>query len=368
MLAKRVTYCLISAFVALAAPAIGESRSLEFPSVLSSVSTSTVPSFIPLKQTVATASNDANHQTFPQGTDEVSQAINGDLGATILSEDNIEILQQNPDAIAPPTTDSGSTYVAGNAKWPFALSHNRLYAGGWAREQNGSGIHESLTLSHGASVIMRLEAGALQELHWHTTAEGSTQVTAVNSEGQVFVDTVHEGDLWYFPASVPHSLHATDDNPDGSEFLLVFDDGTFSPESTFGLTDWAAHTPKEVLAKNFQVDISAFDHIPSEDPAGKCDAVSRRRHLEPHWHPTQAEWSYFITGTARMTLFAGSSSARTFDYQAGDIGCVPPSFGHYIENTGTTTLQFLEMFNSDRVEDISLTFNKTKHFVVGPRS
>ena len=30
------------------------------------------------------------------------------------------------------------------------------------------------------------------------------------------------------------------------------------------LTDWVAHVPKEVLAKNFQTSIAAFDHIPAE--------------------------------------------------------------------------------------------------------
>ena len=31
------------------------------------------------------------------------------------------------------------------------------------------------------------------------------------------------------------------------------------------LTDWMAHVPKDVLAKNFQTDISAFDHIPASE-------------------------------------------------------------------------------------------------------
>jgi hypothetical protein len=31
------------------------------------------------------------------------------------------------------------------------------------------------------------------------------------------------------------------------------------------LTDWLAHVPKEVLAKNFQVNITSFDHIPSRE-------------------------------------------------------------------------------------------------------
>ena len=31
------------------------------------------------------------------------------------------------------------------------------------------------------------------------------------------------------------------------------------------ITDWLAHVPKEVIAKSFQADITAFDHIPSQE-------------------------------------------------------------------------------------------------------
>jgi oxalate decarboxylase len=75
---------------------------------------------------------------------------------------------------------------------------------------------------------------------------------------------------------------------------------------------------------------------------------------ELHWHPNVDEWQYYIAGTGRMTVFASSGLARTFDYRAGDVGYVPFAMGHYIENTGETTLTFLEMFRSDHFVDISL--------------
>ena len=34
---------------------------------------------------------------------------------------------------------------------------------------------------------------------------------------------------------------------------------------SFQLTDWMAHVPKDVLAKNFQTDISTFDKIPGKE-------------------------------------------------------------------------------------------------------
>jgi len=56
-----------------------------------------------------------------------------------------------------------------------------------------------------------------------------------------------------------------------------------------------------------------------------------------------------------MTVFASGGDARTFDFQADDVGFVPFAMGHYIENTGTTRLRYLEMFKSPRYSDISLT-------------
>jgi oxalate decarboxylase len=55
-----------------------------------------------------------------------------------------------------------------------------------------------------------------------------------------------------------------------------------------------------------------------------------------------------------MTVFASGHKARTFDYQAGDVGYVPFAMGHYVQNTGDEPLVFLEMFRSDRFADVSL--------------
>ncbi|KAI0671639.1 oxalate decarboxylase [Trametes maxima] len=361
--------------------------------------------------TVPYASDDPNYPLWSAESNITPQAQRGTLGATILGPQNVPIDLQNPDTLAPPTTDHGEVM---HAKWPFSMSHNRLQTGGWARQQNV----DNMPIAKGlAGVNMRLEAGAIRELHWHNTAEwayvlkGSTQVTTVTAEGQNYVATVPKGSLWYFPPGQPHSLQATDDDPEGTEFLLVFDDGNFSDDSTFLLTDWLAHVPKEVLAKNFHTSQAAFDRIPSEQLyifpgpipadnqqppaspqgttplpyafdfanmkptqyAGGTVKIADSRNfnvaktiavaevtVEPgsmrelHWHPEQDEWTYFIEGQARITLFAASENARTFDYQGGDVAYIPASFGHYIENTGNSTLHLLEILKSDIFTDISL--------------
>ncbi|THH00058.1 hypothetical protein EW026_g2444 [Hermanssonia centrifuga] len=378
----------------------------------SSAKASSIASAAPASETVPYASDDPNEVMWGPDYDGDPQPIRGTLGSTVMGPQDAAIDIQNPDLFAPPTTDAGTV---GNAKWPFSLSHNRLQTGGWARQQNVAVLPMATEL---AGVDMRLEAGAIRELHWHKTSEwayvlqGSVQVTAVNPDGQNFVGTVDAGDLWFFPAGTPHSLQATDADPDGAEFLLVFDDGSFSEDSTFLLTDWLAHVPKEVLARNFQTDISAFNDIPGQQlyifpgsapgpdsdvptspqgsvpspftfkmsqmkatqlSGGSVKVVDSRTFpisittaaaevtvqpgamRELHWHPTQDEWSFFLEGNARVTLFASQGAARTYNFQAGDVGYVPGTYGHYVENIGNTTLRFLEIFKTDTFQDVSLS-------------
>ena len=75
---------------------------------------------------------------------------------------------------------------------------------------------------------------------------------------------------------------------------------------------------------------------------------------ELHWHPNSDELQYYIEGQGRMTVYASDSNAQTFDYQGGDVGYVPKSMPHYIENTGTTRLCYLELWQSDHFADVSL--------------
>jgi oxalate decarboxylase len=331
-------------------------------------------------------------------------------GGTDPGPRNVLRDRQNPDVLVPPPTDHGTLP---NLRFSFADAHMRLESGGWTRQITVRELGVSKDI---AGVNMRLNAGGIRELHWHKAAEwaymlhGSARITAIDPQGHNFVDDVGVGDLWYFPPGVPHSIQGL--NPDGCEFLLVFDDGDFDEDNTFLLSDWFKHTPSEVLSKNFGVSGSSFDHVrdPSQlyifaasvpgplasdkidgavpaspsfshkmmaqqpiktksgtvritdtgvFPASKTISAALVE-VEPggmrelHWHPNTNEWQYYIEGQARMGVFAASSQARTFDYLAGDVGYVPFAMGHYIENTGTTTLRFLEVFKSNYYADVSL--------------
>jgi oxalate decarboxylase family bicupin protein len=74
---------------------------------------------------------------------------------------------------------------------------------------------------------------------------------------------------------------------------------------------------------------------------------------EMHWHPNADEWSFFLKGHARVTIFASSGKARTFNYMAGDVGIVPKNNAHYVENIGHGELEMLEMFRAPQFQDFS---------------
>jgi oxalate decarboxylase len=355
----------------------------------------------------------ANPQRNGGGLDgQAPEPVRGDRGASILGPRNVPVELENLSLLSPPETDSGTVP---NLKFPFAAARNRILTGGWAREVT---TRELPVATEIAGVNMRLKPGGIRELHWHKESEwaymiaGSARITAVDAGGRNFIDDVGVGDLWYFPAGIPHSIQGLEE---GAEFLLVFDDGGFSENETFLITDWLAHTPRDVLAKNFGVPEAAFANIPADyehdrylfagevPPPLEEDAVRapngpvrpafshRMLEQEPietsggrvritdsinfpisrtiaaalvevdpgglrelHWHPNTDEWQYYISGQGRMSVFASSSRSRTFDYQAGDVGYVPFAMGHYVENTGDEPLVFLEMFRSDEFADISL--------------
>jgi len=319
---------------------------------------------------------------------------------------------QNPDSAHSPETDNGTVSPF---KYSFALARTRFGSGGWTRQVTARELPISKTI---AGVEMRLNAGGVRELHWHVEAEwaimlyGHARITAVDQAGKSFVSDVGEGDLWLFPKGIPHSIQGL--GPDGCRFLLVFDDGNFNEFETFLITDWLTHTPKEVLAKNFNVLPATFDQVPKKElfifqtdlpgdltaeqtQASRGTGVVPQRYdfrtsqlkptkvtaggevkiidsknfpvspiaaaivrLKPgglrelHWHPNADEWQYFISGKGRMTVFAAGTHARTMDFQEGDVGYVLQSTPHYVENLGETDLVFLEMFKADHYEDISL--------------
>jgi oxalate decarboxylase len=326
---------------------------------------------------------------------------------------NPAIRSQFPAAFSPPPTDVGSMPLS----WAsFNNAPRRIQNGGWAREVTQSDFAVAETLS---GVNMRLTSGGIREMHWHQFAEwaymtyGSCRITVLDELGRPYVADVNEGDLWYFPAGLPHSLQGL--GADGCEFLIVFDDGHASEFTTLLMTEWFTHTPPNILADNFGVPVETFAKIPLRDlyifqgdlpgdlavdraavsgrgapphpftfslgsmaptreTRGGTVRIADSRNFtvsttvaaalltirpggmrEMHWHPNADEWQYWIKGKGQMTIFNTGPNAVTMDFNPGDVGYVKKNLGHYIKNTGDTDLQVLEVFKAPRFADVSLS-------------
>src|SRR6202521_637173 len=342
-----------------------------------------------------------------------TQKAEHDHSSSDPGPENKPLLDLNPNSNTPPPTDHGDLVPIW---YSFDLVKKRVEEGGWTHEVTQRVLPSSKDI---AGVQMRLTAGSYREMHWHTADEwayvlyGNARVTVMQPDGNMFIGDVSEGDLWIFPAGHPHSIQGL--GPDGTEFLLVFNQGMFSEDGTMLLSEWVAHTPPEVLSKNFGLPQSALTNLPTgplyifpadlpkslaEDraavggqkvqspvqytfkmegmaptkrttggeirivdshnfPASK-NIVAALNTIRPggmrelHWHPNASEWQFYIAGKGRMTVFMPVGLARTMDFNANDVGFVPAMAGHYIENTGDTDLVTVAMFKAREVLDFSL--------------
>jgi oxalate decarboxylase len=367
--------------------------------------------------TVATAATAANAASFGNPDEPPQGQINttgNPSSFTDIGPQNPALSSQFPGAFSPPATDVGDMPMF----WAsFHNAPRRIQNGGWARQVTQSDFQIAEEIAGVNMRLIRGGIRELhwhQAAEWGFITRGAVRVTTIDTAGRANVEDIGEGGLWYFPTGLPHSLQGIGD--DGAEFILAFDNGRQSEYNTVLLSDWLAHTPPDILAQNFNVPVEKFSKIPlhqlyifpgqmpgplaeeqaqaqgsvgkipnpstfalaSMPPAHKtasgevriADSRNFKASLtiaaalvivhpgglrEMHWHPNADEWQYYIAGQGEMTVFNVGPRAVTQNFKPGDIGYVKKSLGHYIKNTGDTDLKFLEIFRSDRFEDVSLS-------------
>jgi oxalate decarboxylase len=338
----------------------------------------------------------------------------GDHSSSDPGQENRALLAENPNSNTPPPTDNGDI---GPIWYSFDLARKRMEEGGWTHQVTQRELPPSTEIS-GVNMRLTRGSFRELHWHtadeWAIMLTGNARVTVLNPDGTIFIDDVSKGDLWYFPRGFPHSIQGLGPG-DGCEFLLVFDEGLFSEDNTFLISAWVAHTPPEILTKNSNLSRSAIARLPKDElyifPASLPRSLAEDKaavggksvesqiqytfkmsdmaptiktaggevHIvdshnfpaskniaaalvtirpggmrELHWHPNASEWQFYLAGKGRMTVFMPPEKARTMDFNANDVGYVPPVAGHYIENTGNTDLVFLEMFKTNQYMDISL--------------
>ena len=152
-------------------------------------------------------------------------------------------------------------------KFELEKSQGKVIGGSYGKEATV----KQLPISKGmAGVSMKLEPGAMRELHWHATAaewafvnKGRVRTTVIDPHGGRRDERLRAGGRVVFPAR-PRP-HARVPRRRAGHFILIFDNGYFSEFGTFSITDWIGHTPKALLAKNFGLPESTFDGFPKKE-------------------------------------------------------------------------------------------------------
>jgi oxalate decarboxylase len=292
----------------------------------------------------------------------------------------------------------------------------KAFNGGITR---GASVNEFPISTGIAGVSMWLGPGTIRELHWHANAAewayvvtGACRTTILHPDGSAYIDTFNAGDVWYFPRGYGHSIQGL--GPGECHFILIFDNGDFSEDHTFSITDFLAQTPREIVSQSLGLTIAELAPLPNHEAYfvkgpvpddGSLIATARRNpelttmhrypldaqqprrvpgggtqrtvtvnefpisttmagsviELQPgalrelHWHPNADEWQYYISGTAEMGVFLAQGNAVIDQFEAGDVGYAPMGAGHYIKNKGNDVCRILVGFNNPHYQAMDLS-------------
>lgn len=219
------------------------------------------------------------------------------------------------------------------------------------------------------------------------------------------------GDLWYFPKGHSHAIATIGAEP--FHAILTFDDGLYSENGTFGMSDWmsrldpklldqALGTPSGQMSKipAGETYIMQGDIIPLDSPQARAEKVldqgrTHRFHLtaqpphasseggailiasarefpmsttmtamllklkagalqQPHWHDNANEWQYVIKGRNRITLFAADKRMAVAELGPGDCAYLPRGCGHSVENIGTDDSETVGVWDSGTFSESTL--------------
>ena len=104
-----------------------------------------------------------------------------------------------------------------NFKYDLEKQTHWVGPGGSAKEATVEEFPVSQSI---AGVSMRLDPGAIRELHWHSLAaewaymiEGRCRATVITPEGQADIADFGVGDTWYFPRGHGHVLQMPGTRP-----------------------------------------------------------------------------------------------------------------------------------------------------------
>lgn len=316
-------------------------------------------------------------------------------------------------ASAPKT--SVLTTASASASQPTSFLYNlegstpQIYPGGTNRTATSANVAELSGLSIHS---MRIQPGALQELHWHTNAHELSYCLAGQGEVGIFItggDTtvfpIVVGSTAFVPIGAAHYIRNT--GPDVLHLIVGFSD---EDAEHIDLSASFGFVPRALMAQTFGLHAQSFPALPQQSdqflvnagpiPAtapvssptgpytvnlpkdvpvqnlsgGTLNSLSPQFipalsgmtlfYLqgtpgvlrEPHWHQNAAEFNYIVQGTVQIEIIPPADEPRsTFIARPGDVSFIPQNYLHYIDSVNNEPVTILVFFSNNRPAHVDLS-------------
>ena len=221
-----------------------------------------------------------------------------------------------------------------------------------------------LPISKGiAGVSMRLEPGAMRELHWHATAAEWAFVLRAASAPPSSIGGLPENNFdprrWYSPPATPPSPGTSPPSPNLQQRQLP----QLRPFHHHHRGRQPPPPPEKIPPPEPPPPQREYSAAPPPPPRPLSEHPRRptNTHLgQPPHRPPAARPSISFTFPSKTRLSSPPSPPATPRYrierlQKGDVGYIPQGYGHSIENVGSGPARILIGFNAGIYETIDLS-------------
>lgn len=117
------------------------------------------------------------------------------------------------------------------------------------------------------AALLRIEPGALRELHWHPNADewayvldGTAQVSIFGAHGRSRTDTFSKGDVYFIDQGFGHYIFNTGTRD--LQVLILFNSPLYQ---NVPLSSWLGANPAQILSENFGISDQAVDAMPDRE-------------------------------------------------------------------------------------------------------
>ena len=291
-------------------------------------------------------------------------------------------------------------------KFSLESSDPQVFAGGTLKTAVAGDLEE---LSGMSLFSLRINPGAMRELHWHPNAHELNYCLSGQGEIGIFftgaanaVFPIETGAATFVPMGATHYIRNT--GPDVLHMLVGFTNE--SPEH-IDFSDSLGFIPRSALAQVYSIPTASFPALPQQGDqflvnVGQVPAApptssagpftvnfstitpttfaggtvsSLTTHQipslsditvftlqdepgalrEPHWHQNASELNYLVQGRAQFEIIAPDEHHETFIIEPGDVVFVPQNYFHLISTLSDEPLVLVLFFSNIAPSHIDLS-------------